>query len=162
MREHAGSVCGLDVSETMVDLAMRRAKQFGVDKLHCSVDMPDGKFDWINSFIVFQHIPPDEGLPILEELLSRAADKCVLSIHFTFWREDHLILPKPKLNGLFRWIHKTVLPERTHSVEELVSMYDYDFGSVYGTFERHGFTKVLLEHVNHGGHHGAWMFSRKA
>src|SRR5450432_1940336 len=66
MAEHVDEVVGLDVSPGMLDVARRGGKATYLQAL------PEGMtFDWINSFIVFQHIPPDRGEAILADLLGR-------------------------------------------------------------------------------------------
>ena len=61
-------VTGYDVSESMLKIAREHAPA----NLTLSSSLPPGPFSWINSFIVFQHIPPGEGLALLGQCLDRA------------------------------------------------------------------------------------------
>src|SRR5690349_3760843 len=52
MSAHVDAVIGYDVSPGMLE----KARERGGRATYVN-DLPDGPFDWINSFIVFQHIP---------------------------------------------------------------------------------------------------------
>src|SRR6185503_17985283 len=81
MADHAREVVGYDIAPGMLALARARG-----GRATYVAELPDGPFDWINSFIVFQHIPPHRGLEFLETLLARLAPGGAISLHFTVWR----------------------------------------------------------------------------
>ncbi len=69
---HAADVqnaTGNDVSEAM----LRIAREGAPANASLTGQLPPGPFDWINSYIAFQHIPPAEGLALLSRMLERAA-----------------------------------------------------------------------------------------
>ena len=88
-------VTGYDVAESMV----RVAKEGAPANLTLTTQLPAGPFSWINSYIVFQHIPPTEGIALLGSCLDRAGPGAFASVQITGWREG---LPPRNLLGRFR------------------------------------------------------------
>ncbi len=156
MAAHAKTVTGFDISPGMLAQARKRqGRATYVDAL------PDGPFDWINSFIVFQHIPPARGLTLLEDLLARLASGGLISLQLTLWREAHL-QPKPPTGWrklarplIHRWRLARLKPGAIH-------MYDYDLSAVVRLINRAGIDELSLVATDHGGHHGVILLGRKA
>jgi SAM-dependent methyltransferase len=156
MTAYAKSVTGFDISPGMLAQARKRGgKASYVDAL------PDGPFDWINSFIVFQHIPPARGLALIEDLLARLAPGGLVSLHVTIWREAHL--QEPSARGLKRYLRPLVRRWRLARLPKgAIRMYDYDLSQVVERLNRAGVGEVALVPTDHGGHHGVILLGRKA
>lgn len=93
-REFEG-VVGLDVSRSMLDEAGRNAREFGVSnvKFALSNDLlseAPGQFDFVNSYIVLQHIPTRRGMPIIERLIDKVRPGGGLLIHVSVRTEGAL------------------------------------------------------------------------
>lgn len=143
---------GYDISPGM----LAKARENGGKAQYVDV-LPDGPFDWINSFIVFQHIPTERGMALLEQLLARLAPGGHVSLHLTAWREPHLVPAKPGgLKSLAAQLLAGAPPKG------LVSMYDYDLSQVLRLLNQAGLEEVGLMSTDHGGHHGAILLGRKA
>ena len=75
--EHAPSVVAADASPAMLELAKANSARLGrqhilfqtAEELFASPQ----RFDLINASLVFQHIPPAEGLPLLSRLIGKLA-----------------------------------------------------------------------------------------
>jgi len=146
---------GYDISPGM----LARARELG-GKASYVDQLPAGPFDWINSFIVFQHIPPQRGLALIEALLARLAPGGHVSLHVTAWREPHLVPAAPRgWRGLVRPLLARL---RTPPPAGIVSMYDYDLAQVLRRLNAAGVEEVSLVSTDHGGHHGAILLGRKA
>lgn len=70
------SVVGLDISPSMLSEAGANARHFRVDDARFKLaddglSNADGQFDFVNSYIVLQHIPVRRGLPILSRLIDK-------------------------------------------------------------------------------------------
>ena len=143
---YADEVVGYDVAPGMLETARARcsAVQY-VDTL------PERAFDWINAFIVFQHIPPARGLTLLCDLMARLAPDGLISLHFTIWREARL---RP-LTGLKRWIRPTRPPLGS------IQMYDYDLGAIQQILDSSGVKRTTMVATDHGGHHGVMILGRR-
>ena len=156
MTAYAKHVTGFDISPGMLAEARKRGgKATYVDAL------PHGPFDWINSFIVFQHIPPERGLALIEDLLARLAPGGLVSLHVTVWREaqlrEHVDRGLKKL--ISPWLQRrrmARLPAGT------IRMYDYDLSAVIERLNRAGVGEVSLVPTDHGGHHGVILLGMKA
>jgi len=155
MCAQAQDVTGYDISPGMLAEARKRGgRATYVDAL------PSGPFDWINSFIVFQHIPPARGLALLEDLLARLAPGGQVSLQLTIWRDDRLISPKPrgwrKLAGpLLAWLRNARLKPG------VILMYDYDLSAVVRVLNRAGVEDMGLVATDHGGHHGVIILGQR-
>jgi SAM-dependent methyltransferase len=154
MAEHAPTT-GLDISPGMLELARKRGgKATYTDKL------PDGPFGWINSFIVFQHIPPERGLEILKDLLARLAPGGMISIQLTVWRDARH--ERPVVTG---WRRLYAERRYNHWVKSLpvgqIWMYDYDLSKVVRLANQAGIEEMQLVSTDHDGHHGVIIFGRK-
>jgi SAM-dependent methyltransferase len=156
MTAYAEDVTGFDISPGMLAQARKRAgKARYVDVL------PDGPFDWINSFIVVQHIPPERGLGLMQDLLARLAPGGLVSLQVTIWRDAHLKeRPATGLNRLLRpLVHRWRLARLPAGA---IHMYDYDLSAVIERLNRAGVGEVSLVPTDHGGHHGVILLGMKA
>ena len=155
MADHAPRTTGYDISPGMLEKARARGgKATYVDEL------PDGPFDWISSLMVFQHIPPDRGLAILEDLMARLAPRGVISLHVTAWRDKDKQWPEGTgLRKFFqpqrqrRWLRRLPVGH--------IHMYDYDLSKVLRILNRAGIEEMLLASSDHDGHHGVIIYGRK-
>jgi SAM-dependent methyltransferase len=155
MARRAAEVWGYDISPSMLALARTRAPP----NLVLSTDLPEGPFDWINSFIVFQHIPPAEGLALLDACLARCAPQAFLSLQFTFWRDGRQ--PNPHPLAQFRRSVQRRRAREAGAADDLIRMYDYDLGDIAKRLTAAGFPRLVLRHTCHARHHGAWILARR-
>ena len=163
------SVLGLDVSESMLQLARKHAESEGRSNVEFRrsdglLGGVDGEFDFIHSYIVLQHIPGRRGERLFRELLTRLGNGGVGALHLTFYRK----LPRLKL--LVNWMQKSV-----PLVQNLVNlrrgrawgyphmeMNRYDLNELFvGLFEANC-RQVCVEFTDHGGHIGVFLLFRKS
>jgi SAM-dependent methyltransferase len=163
MAAYAGHVVGVDVAPAMRDLAAEQAAAQGVGNVEFTDTVP-ARADWVNSLIVFQHIPPARGHLLLDELLASVTVGGVASLQFGTHRDrDHLHEVFRDV-ALARFDGATMTTLATSEETQLgdVSMFDYDLGRLASQFVAHGFENLWLEHTYHGGVHGFWIFARRA
>jgi SAM-dependent methyltransferase len=155
MSAYVEAVTGYDVSPGMLQAARANGgRATYVDRL------PDGPFDWINSHIVFQHIPPPRGLPLMRDLAARLAPGGVVSLQVTIWRDDHL--KPPAARGWRRWVRPLVERLRAARLQRgAILMHDYDLSAVVEILNRAGICDLTLAPTDHGGHHGVILIGRK-
>lgn len=149
-------VVGYDVAESMVRVASEHAPP----NASFTTSLPDGPFSWINSFIVFQHIPPAEGLALLNAALDRLAPGGFASIQITAWNAQ---APRPQtpLDRIRRWRNLRIHRQPGRDVQPLIQMHDYNFSDVMRCFMDRGMSRLVLRHTEHGDHHGAWVLARR-
>jgi len=155
MLKYADQVTGVDISPGMLELARKRGS-----RVNYVGELPDGPFDWINSFIVFQHIPPERGLELFQQLLARLAPGGVISLQLTVWRERSHVWPDEKgFKRLFRKQRQQLWAQRLPVGQIL--MYDYDMSKVIRLCNEAGIEEIRLVSTNHDGHHGVIILGRK-
>lgn len=154
-----GSALGVDVSEAMLAEARREAPE----SVSFARDLPDRRFDWIVSLIVFQHIPPDRGYALLASLTERLADGGCVTLQFAIYRD----VRHAKVAG-----GRIVIGDGVHSVSndaavaalargEMV-MFDYDLSVIVAILFAAGVGELELSHTDHGGFHGVYIRGRKS
>jgi SAM-dependent methyltransferase len=156
MLAYASRVTGVDISPGM--LALARARGSRVEYLD---RIPAGPFDWINSFIVFQHIPPERGEQIIEELVGKLADGGMISLQLTVWRDQNREWPKDDetVSGFFR---KKIKGDRLLSLPVgHIHMFDYDLSRVVRLLNLAGIEEMKMISTDHDGHHGVIILGRK-
>ena len=155
MTRFADPVVGYDISPGMLELARARG-----GKVTYVGELPDGPFDWINSDIVFQHIPPERGLVLLRQLMDRLALNGMISLQLTIWRDPGLDFPTAKgLEGLLLGL-RLRRKARTLPVGH-IHMFDYDLSAVIRIFNEAGIQDMRLMSTDHAGHHGVLILGRK-
>lgn len=94
LARHVAQVVGADVSTSMLDEARLNAVRLGVSNVEFvltddALSGISGRFDFIHSLIVFQHIPVARGLEVFRRLLELLQPGGVASLHFTYARQRH-------------------------------------------------------------------------
>jgi SAM-dependent methyltransferase len=165
MARHAEDVTGVDISPGMLGEARESARLFGVGNVRLLEALPDGRtFDWINSYIVLQHIPPHRGYTILRDLLSRLAPGGICSIQLAVLRAHDNSGEFIGYGAFWSFDGETariVLDEGDPRSAGTVRMYDYDLNRVLAIMLAEKIDLFGMAPTNHGGHHGVWLFGRR-
>jgi SAM-dependent methyltransferase len=162
MAAKAHHVTGVDVSPEMLRLAGQRAHTDGIDNVAFVSEIPVEAFDWINSFIVFQHIPPTRGIAILRTLLDRLSPNGFASIHITLYRHARHVSQITRDQSLVAYDGSQLRAIRDRiEVNKVMSMFDYDATQLLSIFFEAGFSSATLNKTDHDGYIGAYFFGRK-
>ena len=137
MVAYADGVTGVDISPGM--LAQARARSGDVTYVDA---LPERSFDWINCHIVFQHIPSERGMEMVDALLDRLAPEGAVSLQFPFARVDKPAPAQADPPGVMQ-------------------MYDYDLPLVLERLRARGVGRMLLHPTDHGGHLGFLICGRR-
>lgn len=129
-------VTGLDVSQGMLAEARRGAP----DNVVYTDNLSNQTFDWINSIIVFQHIPPERGYSIFGDLLARVNYGGVISLHLTI--DGPAALDDGPVGAM--------------------SMFSYDLSRLNVLLADHDFRLTVMQHTDHGGHRGVIIYARRS
>jgi len=163
MAAFAQRVIGVDVSESMRAEAAKRATQFKIPNTEFVSTLPEMQFDWINSLIVFQHIPPARGCEILDKAARLLSPGGLLTVQLTYAHDHRHVEELIAELGEYTFDGETVrrLAGRgADSVGEM-RMYDYDLNSVFRLLHRNGIGSIWTEHTDHSGCHGLRLFGRR-
>ena len=86
-------VIGVDVSDSMLQQARKTCLEQSISNLELvksddTLSGVPGPFDFIHSFLVFQHIPPKRGEKIFTRLIQLLSDNGVATVQFVYHREE--------------------------------------------------------------------------
>lgn len=163
-------VLGVDVSQRMVDTALRNSQSAGVTNVDFMqserfLDAADAvfSFDFVHSYIVFQHIPVREGMRITEVMLRRLAPGGVGALHYNVGRHTSVLQRAvnaarsgiPGVNAVVNILRGRPM------AEPMVPVFDYDLRALLRLLERHGCQAPIVKHMQHGRFSGAMLIFRK-
>ena len=167
LAEKCENVLGVDISEAMLEEASRnclKRKTGNVKFLQTDEFLSGGesKFDFIHSFIVFQHINPVWGEKLLKKLIESLSAGGIGVFHLTyadpaddpnFWRS--------KIYRDYPFIHrlKNLIKGRN---EPLMPIYMYDLNKVFGLLQENGCHKCLARFTFHGANGILIFFQKKS
>lgn len=162
------NVIGLDVSEEIISKANLHKTDRGITNLDLKVfdgaNLPSlPSFDFINSYIVFQHIEPSIGYPLLRQLLEKLNPEGILQVQITYGHS----LPQLRyinflLKGkvpLYNYVHSFLKTGR-FGAEPVMQMNHYSPEKLFDLFSKYS-TQIHVEFTNHGGHLGAYYLLKK-
>ncbi|MDE2404608.1 MAG: class I SAM-dependent methyltransferase [Sphingomonadales bacterium] len=150
-------VVGVDISPGMIEQARLRAPE----NLEFSSFIPaDRTVDWVISLIVFQHIPPSQGLAQLRKLLGCLSQDGGVTLQFMFARSEALgnsvggrvVLGPDGATAIAGRLSAARVPEGT------MLMHDYDMSVVLAELHGAGINRLAIEFCDHGGHVGATLY----
>jgi trans-aconitate methyltransferase len=163
MSTQCETVYGIDLARGMREEAGRQAEARGFANVSFVPALPgDVSVDWINSYIVLQHILPRTGYELLKNLLATLNVRGHVSIQVTYAHDirDTSTLLRDILSWRFDGETMTTIEEQGYAPGQM-SMYDYDMNKVLMLAARAGIRELFLRHTDHGGVHGFWIFGRK-
>ena len=174
---HLASCCeevvGIDVSPGMLEEAQRNFDERGITNARLVVgdDMLsqiDGTFDFINSYIVLQHIPVFRGNTIIRRLIDLLEPDGVGVLQLTYGSASR---NSQKSGSVLRRITRAVLPKwvrkglrewaKNRKTRPIMQMNDYDLSKVFQILYEAGCLNVHVRFTDHGGYLGLILFFQK-
>lgn len=169
LSQNFGEAIGLDISQAMRSECLRNLHDRGVENAEVlasddGLTAALGVFDFVNSFIVLQHIPVDRGYEIIARLLSLVAPGGVISLQFTVDRSDRAH------QAALYWAQRRIpgvqiitnLLKRRPLAEPLVEMNEYNLPRVLALFQEYGMTPPIIEHGFEGRVRSATLMAQRA
>jgi len=159
---------GVDISPAMLVEARKNCERYGVDNATFvlsddELSQVTGSFDLIVSSIVFQHIPAERGMKILEQLLAHLQEGGYMAVQlitggstrrtvrWALWLRRHVPGAKAILN-LLRG-RKAGAPA--------MQMNPYDLNRVFSLLEKNGASQVFARLGIMGEYPSVFLFCRK-
>jgi SAM-dependent methyltransferase len=129
---------GIDIAPNMLALTKSNAEASGVDNIELvlsddTLSRVTGRFDFVHSFIVLQHIPPERGYQIIRQLLSLLEPGGVFALHIGFAKARELMVHEMPAARYYRR-DGTILHDlcaQPPPPEGTVQMFDYDLNQVF-------------------------------
>ena len=168
MAKRFDTVIGVDISTSMLKEAIQNCEKMGIQNAKFVQSDDDlsrlsGKFDFIHSFIVFQHISCARGEVILVRLLDLLDSNGVAALHFTYeW----------KVSRFRKWVHwmRKSIPLVRNFANLLkgrrfgapgMNMNHYDLNRIFCLIQEKGFNSLYTHFVNDEGHLGVILYIQK-
>jgi 2-polyprenyl-3-methyl-5-hydroxy-6-metoxy-1,4-benzoquinol methylase len=166
------AVVGVDVSESMLETARANAREQGLTNATFvqgddTLSRVTGRFDFVHSFIVFQHIPPSRGFELLRRQIALLTDDGIGALHFTYAFASTMTPAKRRQIAAQRipLIHTLSNLVRGKSAEPAMEMNEYDVNELLKILQESGCHDVHLRfsETSHRGHpfYGVTLFFRK-
>ena len=153
----AKEVTGVDVSDSMLNEAKKNCearliKNVVFVKSDDSLSLLNGKYDFIHSFIVFQHIPVTRGEQIFKNLLAHLESDGVCVVHFTYARNYTIkkLVPFVKKYIPFSSNLINLIMGRKFFAPQM-QMNCYDVNRLFLTIQKANVFECYTEFTNHGG-----------
>jgi SAM-dependent methyltransferase len=168
----AQHVCGIDVSDSMLHEAKANCDRLMIHNVQLhniknGLDQFTNCYDLIHSFIVFQHIPTEQGLRLLKRLIHLLGDNSVGVIHMTFGKR---LLPSTfGFPGAFRRFTNRTLDRLYRqfqrllckSVDPEMQMNSYNLSQVCYILQTLDIQTVHMDFTDHDGALGVVLYFRK-
>ena len=165
---HVPAVVAVDASPAMLALARENARRRGHEQISFlgtgELFASTQTFELINASLVFQHIPPAEGLPLLRRLTGRLASLGVGVFSFPYRRTAN------PLASFTRSLRRSVpaanaaanLLRRKPASFPFLHPYVYDLGEVLSMLRADGFTEVHVVSEEQGELEVATVYVRRS
>lgn len=163
----ADRVTGLDVSDSMLDEAtknceLRSITNVTLEKSDDSLTILHDQFDFIHSYIVFQHIPVRRGERIFSGLLDRLTEGGVGVVHFTYAKETGIKRAIPLIKKYIPLAKNILNAIKGRSFfAPGMEMNVYNLNRLFILLQKSSITHFHAEYTNHGGELGIILYFQK-
>ena len=155
-----GNVLGLDIAASMLVQARVLAADARVTNVQFAQSedlqsIADRTFDFVHSFIVFQHIPEARGLRLLERLMDVLEDGGVGAVHVLYYNPDMASMPERFIKRAWRALRRPFrrVPQ--------MQMNTYALNAVCRIIQQAGVRQMHVLPTDHGGCLGVLLCFRK-
>lgn len=163
---------GVDISPGMLEQASRAAQDVGLHNVELVVSDPKvtgvkEALNWINSLIVFQHIPLESGYRLFDSLLSKLNGPSYISTQFTIFKNPKIIqhLPEPLFVKQVEigeyWLGGVSMSFENFTADGM-AMYDYDLDQIVAIMVKHGFLNFTCEVISMGVSVSVLIYAHRA
>jgi ubiquinone/menaquinone biosynthesis C-methylase UbiE len=162
-------VVGLDVSDSMLVEARRNCELRGIANVTFvhGDDQLSGintTFDFVHSYLVFQHIPTRRGEVILGRMLVLLRENGIGALHFTFGSTK-----RPLFSRFRTYLYQSFQPvnglrnmlKRQPFKMPFMQMNAYDMNKILERLEASGCSTCYIRFTEKGSRPGAFIFFRK-
>lgn len=142
--KRVNEVVGVDIAQAMLKLCRKHAKQVGLNNITlCTSDdtlsKVEGVFDLVNTYIVLQHISPDRGYKLIQEMINRLTIGGVGSIQLTYAKSRKFFIHEQTKALYYRregGMLIDIVDSDWNPPEGTINMFDYDLNQVMAQISR--------------------------
>lgn len=159
---------GIDVSDSMLNETRKNCEARSISnviiaKSDDTLSCLKGKYDFIYSFVVFQHIPVSRGELIFNNLIDHLEDGGICVAHFTYGKESRA----KRITGLLKnhvpFVKNFInlIKRRGFSTPQM-QMNDYNLNRLFAIIQQKLLvSKLFVEYTNHDGTLGVIIYFMK-
>lgn len=158
-------IFGADVSMAMLNEAEKNLKDLKISNaaflLTSELLCTRLRFDFIHSFIVFQHIQPKQGISLLEDLLKKLKPNGIGCIHITIAQKKFaktIAFFKQKVPFAANLAN---IFKRRPFFDPVLQMYCYNLIEIKSLFDKNKINTTFMEFTDHGGSIGCIFIFQK-
>ncbi|MFH1313761.1 MAG: class I SAM-dependent methyltransferase [Candidatus Eisenbacteria bacterium] len=163
----AETVTGVDVSDSMLDEAKKNCETRSIKnvilvKSDDNLSSLTGKYDFIHSFIVFQHIPVPRGERIFKNLIDHLEDGGICVVHFTYAKVHRIrkLVSLVKNNVPLAKNFVNLIKGREFVAPQM-QMNSYNLNRLFLVMQQSNVCECYFEYTNHGGELGVILYFKK-
>jgi ubiquinone/menaquinone biosynthesis C-methylase UbiE len=161
-------VTGIDVSDSMLDEARKNVEKNNFQnvafiKSDDTLSLLQGEYNFIHSYIVFQHIPTERGEKIISNLLTHLSKDGVAVLHLTYGKRSKMfrrVLDTLRYNVPFFQNLINMIRGRKIS-EPPMQMNSYNLNRILDIFQRNAVGKIFIEFTAHSHYLGVILYCQK-
>jgi SAM-dependent methyltransferase len=166
---NAEEAVGIDVAQKMVEITTKNLEDAGISNATAvlgddSLSSVKGRFNFVNSFIVLQHIPPERGTRLISHLLGILEVGGIFSLQMTYAKERKFF-PHEKSKAQYYRRSGNHIQDMIQTKEEhpigTITMFEYDLNEIILLATRISGEPILLLPTNHDGHIGLHLIGMK-
>jgi 2-polyprenyl-3-methyl-5-hydroxy-6-metoxy-1,4-benzoquinol methylase len=157
MAKRSGQITGVDISENMLKEGRINAQNAGLKNIDFIKDGDkilklNGQFDFIHSFVVFQHIKPEIGEIIFQKFVKMLSPGGIGVLHFAYSNSKSSLGQKFrfKLYRDFSWIHKIRNVVLRKENEQFMPMYFYNLNRLFLILQENNCHNCQVRFTHHG------------
>ena len=150
------TVVGVDISEEMLREAAENSRDKQINNtefVQTDAFLLDKKkkFDFVHSFIVFQHINPEIGFEIIKNILEKLDDKGIGALHFTYHNPTSAFqAAKFKIYRDYPLVYKIKGAIFGSGKEPLIPMHVYDLNELFRILQENNCGRAFVRFSDHG------------
>jgi SAM-dependent methyltransferase len=166
----AQEAVGIDVAPKMLELTTQNLAEAGITNASAvrgddDLSLVTGSFNFVNSYIVLQHIPPERGIHLIRRLLQLLEVGGIFSLQMTYAKERRFFQHERGKAAYYRRSGLNIqdmVPVASDAPEGTITMFDYDLNEVILTIAEFSGQPIMMLPTNHDGHIGAHFIGMKA
>ena len=164
----AGQVVGVDVAESMLEEARKNCTEQALRNVRFlksddELSLLDGSFDFIHSYIVFQHIPIVRSRRIFAKLIDCLAEGGIAAIHVTYAKsadQETFGVKPPQAWRVLGKRRKFSYRERSRDLR--MQMNPYNVNELFFIMQSKGIRNSHVEFCDHDGQLGVILYFQKS
>lgn len=168
-RAAKGETIGVDVAPNMLRLCAEHAQRRKISNLTLvegddELSQVKGSFNFINTFLVLQHIPPARGIAIISKLIDKLALGGIASLQLTYAKERRFLKHEEGRSPYYRRSDDGIVEIGAAPdvrPEGSITMYDYDLNQLFAVVQRATTYPMVVRPTDDDGHIGVQVILKR-